>query len=199
MSYGQQLLREYLLALYPHKMVENYRPEWLHGLEIDFWFPDYNIAIEFQGGQHYVPRDGDIAGLYRQKHNDGRKARTLKMLGIQLIRIDAIHLGRAALLGRIRAVIRHHRRALGLARNYATPFPSHKCKTKGLDRRAVQYRRLLREQYNCPTARRRGHAPRKRAAKARWDLARAQCQFTPPTPNAPTLTPARPSGSLSVP
>ena len=35
------------------RFLKNYRPKWLHGKELDFYLPKYNIAIECQGEQHF--------------------------------------------------------------------------------------------------------------------------------------------------
>jgi hypothetical protein len=163
-SFGQTLLRQYLARLLPVEMHENFRPPWLDGLELDFWYPTLNVAFEFQGGQHYVPRDGDRAGLHTQRANDRRKRQILESRGVLLIRIDAIHLWASALRGRIKAVANHHLRTVPLAAIRNSEF-------RPLDRQAREYRLALRSRFNCPTAHRRGAEPRRDATRAKFATA----------------------------
>lgn len=48
----KQLLDFYFGRL---KKIDNYRPPWLKGLEIDRYYPEIKVGIEFQGIQHYRP------------------------------------------------------------------------------------------------------------------------------------------------
>ena len=34
---------------------QNFKTKWLGRQHLDFYLPDYNIAIECQGGQHFIP------------------------------------------------------------------------------------------------------------------------------------------------
>lgn len=43
MSYGQSLMKEYLQLAMEYPFVENHRPDWLLGLELDFYFPDLKL------------------------------------------------------------------------------------------------------------------------------------------------------------
>jgi hypothetical protein len=54
MGYGQQLVKRFLDAFGIKEYKENYRPEWLFGMELDFYIEKRNLAIEFNGDQHYV-------------------------------------------------------------------------------------------------------------------------------------------------
>lgn len=40
-----------------YKVVQHGKPKWLGRQHLDIYFPDYNIAIEFQGEQHFKPVD----------------------------------------------------------------------------------------------------------------------------------------------
>lgn len=58
-------------------------------LPFDFYLPDYNLCIEYQGEQHYKPtrRMGDeVKFIYRQKH-DCIKREYCKIKGINLLEI----------------------------------------------------------------------------------------------------------------
>ena len=51
-----KLEREFRLFLEEHKIEYEYRKKdfiWLNKMELDFYLPKYNIAIECQGGQHF--------------------------------------------------------------------------------------------------------------------------------------------------
>lgn len=48
----KKLLDQYFGRL---QKIDNYRPKWLEGLEIDRYYPEIKIGIEFQGLQHYRP------------------------------------------------------------------------------------------------------------------------------------------------
>ena len=52
-----------------------YHSEWLGNLELDFYLPDYNIAIECQGLQHFEPIEhfGGIERFVKQIENDKLK------------------------------------------------------------------------------------------------------------------------------
>lgn len=163
MSYGQQLLSQYLQHLLPFEVHENARPDWLKGLEMDFWFPGLRLAVEFQGAQHYAPRDGDFHAFRRQRHNDRRKRQVLTARGILLIRVDAIHLGYGALLCRLRSVAKMH--------GVVLPVRDGREALRGcrdLDRAARAYRQILRDKHDDPTVRRRGKAPRRDAIRRRF-------------------------------
>lgn len=42
--------------LFPENIVErHYRPDWLKGLELDIFLPEYKLGIEYQGQQHFTP------------------------------------------------------------------------------------------------------------------------------------------------
>lgn len=58
-------------------------------LRFDFYLPARNIAIEFDGIQHYkpIPRFGGETGLRKQKENDRRKNRFCLANNISLYRI----------------------------------------------------------------------------------------------------------------
>jgi len=52
-------------------------------LELDFYFPDINFAVEINGSYHYLPIKG-IKTLNNQKKRDSRKRKMCKKLGIIL-------------------------------------------------------------------------------------------------------------------
>jgi hypothetical protein len=54
-SYIQNLVKKQIKEWFPdEELIENYRPDWLIGLEIDLYLPRLNLAIEVNGIQHYL-------------------------------------------------------------------------------------------------------------------------------------------------
>lgn len=60
---------------------------WLGMQSIDIYIPSKNIAIEYQGEQHYIPVNiyGGKRGLRKQKAMDKEKIKLCKKNGIRLI------------------------------------------------------------------------------------------------------------------
>lgn len=89
MSFIQDIAKKQLLIWFPEEeILENYRPHWLCGLEIDFYFPRLKLAIEIQGLQHYVqiPKfHKDNEEYEQQLIRDYFKQVILKREGIALI------------------------------------------------------------------------------------------------------------------
>jgi hypothetical protein len=70
---------------------ENCRPEWLEGLELDFYIEELGIGIEVQGQQHfdYVPYFHEsYENFLKLKERDERKADLCKHLGVPLHYIE---------------------------------------------------------------------------------------------------------------
>lgn len=66
---------------------ENYRPDWLDRLELDFYIKELQVGIEVQGRQHFefLPKfHKDIAGFQAQQDRDLRKADLCTQLRISL-------------------------------------------------------------------------------------------------------------------
>jgi hypothetical protein len=56
-------------------------------MEIDIFVPNHNLAIEFQGEQHFFPKWGN-KNLVAVRHRDIQKRKMCKKLGISLIEVD---------------------------------------------------------------------------------------------------------------
>ena len=66
----------------------NYKTfSWLKKQSLDFYLPDYNIAIECQGGQHFEPCEyfGGEKQFKKQIERDKNKKELCKLKGINLI------------------------------------------------------------------------------------------------------------------
>jgi len=63
-----------------------YRQKWLGKQSLDFYLPDYNIAIECQGEQHYKPKKYFGGEKYFNKiiENDSKKEKLCENYGIKL-------------------------------------------------------------------------------------------------------------------
>jgi hypothetical protein len=67
--------------------IYNSYPTFMDGLQLDFWMPSLNIAIECQGEQHYksVKAWGGDEGLLKRKKLDKLKEEKCKKHGIKII------------------------------------------------------------------------------------------------------------------
>jgi len=73
---------------------ENHRPEWLDGLELDFYIEELRVGIEVQGQQHYeyVPMfHQDYDGFLAQQERDEHKADLCQHLDVALHYIEHGH------------------------------------------------------------------------------------------------------------
>jgi hypothetical protein len=74
LSKGQGELKELVNDIFPnYQIIDNHRPKWLDGLEIDVDIPQLKLGFEFQGAQHYKPAWGGEASLKEIQENDKKK------------------------------------------------------------------------------------------------------------------------------
>lgn len=74
------------------KILENYRPDWLKGMELDFYFPDFRVGVEVQGTQHYlfVPEmQGTVENFTAQRKRDQLKRRLAAQEKVKVITISS--------------------------------------------------------------------------------------------------------------
>lgn len=74
--------------LFPEeKVLHQGRPSWLKPQSLDVFIPRLNLAIEYQGEQHFIPIDhyGGEAALARNQERDRRKAKACADNGVELI------------------------------------------------------------------------------------------------------------------
>ena len=85
---NETLLFNYINLLFPQFTVQREAsPTWLNKQRFDVYIPELNLAIEYQGQQHYVAVDlfGGEEGLKRTKQRDQEKLRLSKINGVDII------------------------------------------------------------------------------------------------------------------
>lgn len=91
MSFIQSLVKKQIIIWFPNtKILENYRPKWLIGLEIDLYLPELNLAIEVNGLQHYIKTNNFFKEEWQfemQLIRDNVKSKILNNEKIKLISI----------------------------------------------------------------------------------------------------------------
>lgn len=79
------------------KRLDNHRPDWLKGLELDRFYPTLGVAIEFQGDQHSRIVPGMHKGPFDFQHQvelDTQKRHACEAKGIKLHSINLLDLDR---------------------------------------------------------------------------------------------------------
>lgn len=75
------------IKLWYNDAIFQYHPEWLNGLYLDIFIPSINIAIEYQGQQHYEPLEyfGGEESFSENKERDIKKQILCKDNGVILL------------------------------------------------------------------------------------------------------------------
>ena len=68
-------------------VVQHHRPKFLKGLELDIFMPSVNVAIEYQGEQHFYPMDhwGGDEAFARTVERDRTKLKLCKKNGVKIL------------------------------------------------------------------------------------------------------------------
>tara|TARA_B100001250_G_C19752946_1_gene768677 strand:+ start:62 stop:1480 length:1419 start_codon:yes stop_codon:yes gene_type:complete len=85
---SESRLFDIVKEIYPELKVERaIRPKWLDGLEIDIYVPELQLAIEYQGRQHYEPIEffGGEKAFKNRVRLDEKKRKLLKEKNIHLL------------------------------------------------------------------------------------------------------------------
>ena len=85
---NETLLFNYINLLFPQFTVQREAsPSWLNRQRFDVYIPELNLAIEYQGQQHYVAVDlfGGEEGLKRTKQRDKEKLQLSKINGVDIV------------------------------------------------------------------------------------------------------------------
>lgn len=74
--------------LYPHtKVIHQGSPSWLGLQRFDVWLPEFNIAVEYQGRQHYEPIEhfGGQDGFRKCQERDAKKKCLAEQNGVTIV------------------------------------------------------------------------------------------------------------------
>ncbi|WP_180063564.1 hypothetical protein [Acinetobacter sp. YH16042] len=85
---NETLLFNYINLLFPQYTVQREAsPSWLNRQRFDVYIPELNLAIEYQGQQHYLAVNlfGGEEGLKRTKQRDKEKLQLSKANGVDII------------------------------------------------------------------------------------------------------------------
>ena len=85
---NETLLFNYINLLFPQYTVQREAsPSWLNRQRFDIYIPELNLAMEYQGQQHYVAVDlfGGEEGLKRTKQRDKEKLQLSKANDVDII------------------------------------------------------------------------------------------------------------------
>ncbi len=85
---NETMLYYIVSTLYPEKTIlRHHHPAFLNGLELDIYFPNEKIGIEYQGIQHFEPIDhwGGMESLKKSQERDKLKKELCKANQINLI------------------------------------------------------------------------------------------------------------------
>lgn len=102
---NETLLFQLVSRIFPDlEVLRHHRPDWLDGLELDIYVPSMDLALEYQGQQHFHPIDawGGEDALKELQKRDERKLQICDSKGIDLI---AIHYKEPLTLNHIRTRI----------------------------------------------------------------------------------------------
>lgn len=171
MSYGQELAIRWLTLYFGPPDQIDYRPAWMDGLELDAWWAELRIGLEFQGDQHYFPLDG-LDEFVKQTARDDRKHRICREAGIPVIHLTAVDLTKLGVEAAIsRSIVyrtikkRVKKRILATIKIATRPSPE-------LLLDSSRYLTILRQTYNAPTAKVRS-SHRKEVIRESVDIAKA--------------------------
>lgn len=87
----ETLLYETIKKEFPDiEVIQHGRPDWLGKQHFDIWIPDWKIAIEYQGPQHYKPLEewGGEKALVKTQERDLKKENLAKQYGVVLFIIN---------------------------------------------------------------------------------------------------------------
>lgn len=82
-----ELFRKLEVEFSTTTVIQHGQPKWLGRQHFDVWFPNWKIAIEYHGKQHFEPVDffGGAEAYEKTVERDLRKIKTAKGNGVQLL------------------------------------------------------------------------------------------------------------------
>lgn len=88
---NETILFNIITTMFPSEEIRRHdRPSWLEGLELDIFLPSQQLAIEYQGIQHFqsIEAWGGQEALENVKRRDLRKAQLCRKNGIKLLYVN---------------------------------------------------------------------------------------------------------------
>lgn len=85
---NETLLFNYINLLFPEHIIQREAsPNWLNKQRFDIYLPQINLAVEYQGQQHYIAVDlfGGQEGLEKTIQRDKEKLRLSKLNGVNIV------------------------------------------------------------------------------------------------------------------
>ena len=82
-----QLYKLVALMFSDYEVIREASPDWLGNQRLDIFIPSLNIAIEYQGEQHFKPIElfGGAEGLHKTRERDKRKKRLCHENKVKLV------------------------------------------------------------------------------------------------------------------
>ena len=184
-SQGETLLKEILDFIFrDESYLDNHRPDWLAGLELDRYYPNLKIAFEYQGFQHsyFVPYYHNTIQDYKdQKKRDKKKRQLCRKNKVVLVRIYYWQLSVGGVCQYTRKALKKLLRwpqtskIVGIigTRSSKTTAPARK---KAINKKCAAYKKLVKANYDSKKWVKhhesyavkhypRGHTPTRRKAK----------------------------------
>lgn len=99
------------LFLGKYRKIDNFRPKWLGELELDRFYPDLKIAVEFQGNQHYryIPdMHRDEESFAKRLQFDTLKRQLCEKQGIKIYYLNIFDLNEDRVRSFIRQIVKEN-------------------------------------------------------------------------------------------
>jgi hypothetical protein len=194
-SYGQTLLKELLGEMLKGTPLEDHRPDWLFGMELDLFYPEHSLAFEFQGDQHFIDVYG-MDNLKAQKSRDSQKRMICVRRGIVLVKVEACDLTANGVFKKLRTFIFMQRKPAGWTMTKSEIWKKilrgSKKKVRHcapeLSAAGEKYCSVLRRNYQSPTAIPRGNLLRKKIIRERGESNPYWRPYSEPPPNRTSVS-----------
>ncbi|HNT28122.1 MAG TPA: hypothetical protein PKH10_08085 [bacterium] len=86
-----ELFRKLESSFTQTQVLQHGQPPWLGKQHFDIWFPNWKIAVEYHGQQHYEPVEffGGVDAFNKNRERDERKANLAKRHGVKMFVVNA--------------------------------------------------------------------------------------------------------------
>lgn len=180
-SRGEALLKDILDFIFLNEpYLDNVKPPWLKGLELDRYYPNLKIAFEYQGFQHsyFVPNfHRNLTDLKVQKKRDKEKRKTCRQQQVILVTLEYWALSIGQVCQRISSRLKKRRKWKQTSQiqqlvQIAIPKTSGRLKQrKTLNARCLAYKKLIKANYKSGKwVKRQAYQERRRLSQKRAKL-----------------------------